>query len=203
MTRSASLVLASANSGKLAEFREMFAPLGINVRSQGDFGIQAAPEPHLTFIENALLKARHASRLSGLPALADDSGICVAALGGAPGVHSARFSELAGGAAGDAANNRLLIERLGASQDRSAYYYCVLVLVRALDDPQPLIADGRWSGEVVAIPRGQGGFGYDGHFFLPAQGRCVAELSRSEKNSLSHRGRALQNLVQQLREHAL
>ncbi len=178
----------------------MFAPLGIEVRSQGDFDIQAAPEPHITFIENALLKARHASRLSGLPALADDSGICVSALGGAPGVRSARFSELAGGASGDAANNRLLVDRLSGCQDRSAYYYCVLVLVRALDDPQPLIADGRWSGEVVAIPRGQGGFGYDAHFFLPALGRCAAELSRSEKNSLSHRGRALQSLVQQLQE---
>lgn len=197
-----SLVLASANEGKLAEFRALLAPLNILIRSQAEFGIHTPPEPHKTFIENALLKARHASRLSNLPALADDSGICVNALAGAPGVYSARFAELAGAGAGagDATNNRLLIERLRGCEDRSAYYYCVLVLVRDVDDPQPLIADATWSGQVVEDARGQGGFGYDAHFFLPALGRCVAELSATEKNSLSHRAQALRRLVLQLRE---
>ena len=197
------LVLASGNPGKLSEFQALLAPLGLRVRSQAEFGVAAPPEPHPTFLENALLKARHASAACGLPALADDSGICVNAFGGAPGVHSARFSAMAGGEAGDAANNRLLIERLRGSADRRAYYYCVLVLVRNVNDPQPLIADAIWNGQVIDEPRGQGGFGYDPHFYLPELGRSAAELSAQQKNSLSHRAQALAVLVAKLREQSL
>lgn len=195
--------MASGNPGKLAEFQTLLTPLGLRVRSQAEFGIAAPPEPHPTFLENALLKARHASAASGLPALADDSGICVHALGGAPGVHSARFSQLAGGEAGDAANNRLLIKSLRGIADRRADYYCVLVLVRSENDPQPLIADAIWSGEVIDLPRGNGGFGYDPHFYLPLQGCSAAELSAEQKNSLSHRAQALNVLVAKLREQWL
>ena len=197
------LIIASGNQGKLAEFQVLLSPLGLRVRSQAEFGIAAPPEPHPTFLENALLKARHASAATGLPALADDSGICVLALGGAPGVHSARFSQLAGGEAGDVANNRLLVERLGGIADRRAHYYCVLVLVRSEFDPQPLIADAIWSGEVIDMPRGHGGFGYDPHFYLPAHGCSAAELSARQKNSLSHRAQALNVLVAKLREQWL
>jgi XTP/dITP diphosphohydrolase len=195
------LVLASNNPGKLREFRQMLAPLGIEIVPQAEFGIPEAEEPHGTFVENALAKARHASRGSGLPAFADDSGICVAALGGAPGVQSARY---AGGEGGgregqDARNNRKLIEALAGRGDRRAHYYCVIVLVRHPDDPEPLIAEGRWHGEVIDAPRGAGGFGYDPHFLLPEIGRTAAELMPDEKNAVSHRGRAMAQLVAQLR----
>lgn len=174
----------------------MLAPIGFLARAQGEFNVPEAEEPHPTFVENALAKARHAARLTGLPALADDSGVCVNALGGAPGVYSARY---AGEPKSDARNNAKLIADLAAHADKSAYYYCVLVFVRHSDDPQPLIAEGRWDGEVVEQARGQGGFGYDPHFWLPPQQKTVAELSADEKNALSHRGQALRILVEKLR----
>jgi len=195
------LVLASNNPGKLREFRQMLAPLGIEVTPQAELGIPESDEPHGTFVENALAKARNASSRAGLPAFADDSGICVAALGGAPGVQSARY---AGGASGtreeqDARNNRKLIEALAGKGDRRAHYYCVIVLVRHADDPQPLIAEGRWQGEVIAAPRGADGFGYDPYFLLPGLGRTAAELMPDEKNAVSHRGQAMQRLVEMLK----
>ena len=190
------LVLASNNKGKLVEFSRLLAPLGFDVKPQGELDIPEADEPYASFVENALAKARHASRLSGRPALADDSGICVPALGGAPGVYSARY---AGEPKSDAANNDKLVSDLAAHSDKSAYYYCVLVFVRHADDPQPVIADGRWNGEVIAEPRGQGGFGYDPHFLLPALGKTAAELAADEKNLLSHRGQALRALIEKLK----
>ena len=189
------LVLASNNAGKLKEFGALLAPLGFEVHKQSDFNVPEAEEPHPTFVENALAKARHASKLTGLPALADDSGICANALGGAPGVLSARY---AGEPKSDARNNQRLIEDLGVHADKSAYYYCVLVFVRHADDPQPLIAEGRWDGEVVAEARGAGGFGYDPHFLLPALAKTAAELSAEEKNRVSHRGQALRELIRKL-----
>jgi XTP/dITP diphosphohydrolase len=190
------LVLASNNAGKLKEFGEMLAPVGFAVHAQDEFNVPEADEPHPTFVENALAKARHAARLTGLPALADDSGVCANALGGAPGVFSARY---AGEPKSDARNNQKLIADLAAHADKSAYYYCVLVFVRHADDPQPVIAEGRWDGEIMAEARGQGGFGYDPHFWLPAQGKTAAELSSADKNRLSHRGQALRLLVEKLR----
>ncbi len=189
------LVLASNNRGKLAEFSQLLAPLGFVLRAQGELGIDEAEEPHATFVENALTKARHAARASGLPSLADDSGICVPALGGAPGVLSARF---AGEPKSDAANNRKLVDTLAAHADKSAYYYCVLVYLRHADDPQPVIAEGRWNGQIIAEPRGNGGFGYDPHFLLPELGKTAAELSAEDKNRASHRGQALQALIRKL-----
>lgn len=189
------LVLASNNAGKLKEFGQLLAPLGFELHAQREFDVPEAEEPHPTFVENALAKARHAARLTGLPALADDSGVCVNALGGAPGVHSARY---AGEPKSDERNNRKLIEDLAAHADKSAYYYCVLVFVRHADDPQPLIAEGRWDGEIIAEARGEGGFGYDPYFLLPAAGKTVAELGADEKNRLSHRGQALRALVEKL-----
>ncbi len=194
MTRT--IVLASNNAGKLKEFNQLLAPVGFTLHAQGEFNVPEAEEPHPTFVENALAKARHASRLTGLPALADDSGICANALAGAPGVWSARY---AGEPKSDLSNNDRLVTELAAHADKSAYYYCVLVLVRHADDPQPLIAEGRWEGEVIADKRGAGGFGYDPHFWLPALDRTVAELSAEEKNRLSHRGQALRLLIEKLR----
>jgi XTP/dITP diphosphohydrolase len=190
------IVLASNNAGKLKEFYQILAPLGISVHAQGEFNVPEAEEPYGTFIENALTKARHAARLTGLPALADDSGVCVNALGGAPGVYSARF---AGEPKSDARNNQLLVEKLAAHSDHSAYYYCVLVYVRSENDPQPIIADGVWKGQIVAEARGAGGFGYDPHFWLPEQGCTAAELSAEQKNQMSHRGQALRALVEKLK----
>jgi len=190
-----SLVLASNNAGKLAEFAQLLAPLGFAIKSQRELDIPEAEEPFGTFVENALAKARHASKLSGLPALADDSGICVPVLGGVPGVQSARY---AGEPRSDAANNAKLVRDIAAHADKSAYYYCVLVMVRHADDPQPIIADGVWQGSLIEQPRGQGGFGYDPHFFLPSLGKTAAELSAEEKNSLSHRGQALRALINKL-----
>lgn len=194
MTRK--LILASNNAGKLREFDSLLAPLGFSLFPQAEFKVPEAEEPYLTFVENALGKARHAARLTGLPALADDSGICLNALGGAPGVFSARY---AGEPKSDQRNNEKLVADLAIHGDRSGYYYCVLVYVRHADDPQPVIADGRWNGELIATPRGQGGFGYDAHFLLPELGRTVAELDAAEKNALSHRGQALRALVEKLR----
>ncbi|MCZ7566708.1 MAG: RdgB/HAM1 family non-canonical purine NTP pyrophosphatase [Burkholderiales bacterium] len=191
------LVLASSNPGKLREFEALLAPLGIEVVPQSRLGVPEAEEPHLTFLENALAKARNASRHARLPALADDSGICAAALGGEPGVHSARF---AGGPRSDERNNARLVELLADKADRRAHYYCVIVLVRHADDPEPLIAEGRWHGEVADTPRGSGGFGYDPYFQVPELGLRAAELDPPTKNALSHRGKALRGLLALLRE---
>ena len=190
------LILASNNAGKLREFSEILGPIGFTLHPQGEFNVPEADEPHATFVENALEKARHASRLTGLPALADDSGVCVNAFGGAPGVWSARF---AGEPKSDARNNEKMIADLAAHDDKSAYYYCVLVYVRHPDDPQPVIADGRWNGEMIPTPRGSNGFGYDPYFYIPSLGKCAAELSPAEKNALSHRGQALRALVEKLK----
>ena len=221
------LVIASNNPGKLREFQAMLAPLGIEVLAQAQLGIEEAEEPHCTFIENALAKARHASRASGLPALADDSGICVTALGGAPGVLSARYAEECGcdtptanpndrgspryptssGAENsrelarrqaDARNNEKLLQIMQGVADRRAHYYCVLVLVRHAEDPQPLIAEGEWHGEIAQNECGEGGFGYDPLFWLPQLNKTSAELSRDEKARISHRALALQILLQRL-----
>jgi XTP/dITP diphosphohydrolase len=190
------LVLASNNAGKLKEFAQLLAPIGFELHPQGEFDVPEAEEPHATFVENALAKARHAARLTGLPALADDSGVGVVALGGAPGVYSARY---AGEPKSDARNNEKLIADLAQHDDKSAYYYCVLVYVRHADDPQPVIADGRWNGEIIDTPRGDGGFGYDPYFLLPGLGKTAAELSAQDKNAVSHRGQALRALVEKLR----
>jgi XTP/dITP diphosphohydrolase len=190
------LILASNNAGKLKEFSEILGPIGFTLHAQGEFNVPEAQEPFATFVENALEKARHASRLTGLPALADDSGVCVNAFGGKPGVWSARF---AGEPKSDARNNEKVIADLAAHADKSAYYYCVLVYVRHPDDPQPVIADGRWNGEMIPTPRGSGGFGYDPYFYIPSLGKCAAELSPAEKNALSHRGQALRALVEKLK----
>ena len=190
------LVLASNNAGKLKEFNELLSTVGFSVHAQGEFNVPEAEEPHHTFVENALAKARHAARLTGLPALADDSGVCVSALGNAPGVYSARY---AGEPKSDARNSEKLIADLAAHADKSAYYYCVLVFVRHADDPQPVIADGRWKGQIIDTPRGNGGFGYDPYFYIPALDKCVAELAPEEKNKLSHRGQALRALVEKLK----
>ena len=189
------LILASNNAGKLKEFAELLGPIGFELHPQGEFGVPEAEEPFGTFVENALAKARHASAQSGLPALADDSGVCVNALGGAPGVYSARF---AGEPKSDARNNEKLVADLAAHADKSAYYYCVLVYVRHADDPQPVIADGVWRGRIVDTPRGAGGFGYDPYFLVPEFDRTAAELAPQEKNAVSHRGQALRALVDKL-----
>jgi XTP/dITP diphosphohydrolase len=189
------LVLASNNAGKLREFRRLLEPLGVLVVPQAELGIAEADEPHVTFIENALAKARHASAQSALPALADDSGICVDALDGAPGVYSARY---AGEPKSDARNNEALVAALRSVADRRAHYYCVLVLVRHADDPQPIIAEGVWNGTIVDAPRGSGGFGYDPHFRDDTTGLTGAELPLETKNALSHRGKALRVLIGKL-----
>lgn len=227
------LVIASNNPGKLREFQAMLAPLGIEVLTQAQLGIGEAEEPHCTFIENALAKARHVSRASGLPALADDSGICVEALGGAPGVLSARYAgdkrgcdtllaepadcgssrnaaspqsqevsrELARRQS-DQRNNEKLLRDMQGVTDRRAHYYCVLVLVRHADDPQPLIAEGEWHGEIAHEERGDGGFGYDPMFWLPELGKMSAELSHDKKAQISHRALALKALLQRLHRAA-
>lgn len=191
------IVLASNNKGKLKEFNELLSTIGLTAHPQAEFDVPEAEEPFHTFVENALAKARHASRLTGLPALADDSGVCVNALGGAPGVYSARY---AGEPKSDARNSEKLIANLAAHVDKSAYYYCVLVFVRHADDPQPVIADGRWNGEIRPEARGEGGFGYDPYFLVPSLGKHVAELAPEEKNRLSHRGQALRALVEKLKQ---
>ena len=202
------VVIASNNPGKLRELSALLAPLGIDAAPQSDFAVPEAEEPHSTFLENALAKARHASRRSGLPALADDSGICVSALGGKPGVQSARFAGAAppgatpGREAQDARNNEKLIALLAGKDDRRAHYYCVVVLMRHAEDPEPIIAEGSWAGEIVAQPRGANGFGYDPHFFLPDLGRTAAELEQEQKNLISHRGKAMRLLLAKLKEGA-
>jgi XTP/dITP diphosphohydrolase len=190
------LVIASNNPGKLREFQFLLQPFGIEVLTQAQLGIAEAEEPHVTFIENALAKARHVARLSGLPALADDSGICVTALNGAPGVYSARY---AGEPKSDRRNNEKLLREMQGVKDRGAHYYCVLVLLHDADDPQPLIAEGEWHGEIAREERGDGGFGYDPLFWLPSLNRMSAELSSEEKHAISHRGKALRALLDKLR----
>ena len=189
------LVLASNNAKKLKELGELLDPLGIQLIPQGQLNIPEAEEPFLTFLENALAKARHASRLSGLPALADDSGLCVRALGGEPGVLSARY---AGEPKSDARNNKQLLAALADHTDRAAHFVSVLVLVRHADDPQPIIAEGNWHGEILTEARGHDGFGYDPLFWVPAAGKSAAEMAPEEKNACSHRGIAIQKLLTQL-----
>ncbi|MDL2059163.1 RdgB/HAM1 family non-canonical purine NTP pyrophosphatase [Mesosutterella sp. AGMB02718] len=191
------IVLASDNPGKIREFNELLAPRGIQVVAQGSLGVSPADEPFGTFLENCLAKARNAARQTGLPALADDSGICVDALDGAPGVHSARF---AGEPKSDRRNNELLISRLEGRGNRSAHYVCVLVALKKPDDPDPLVASGCWAGEIVDEPRGSNGFGYDPYFFLKSEGKTAAELSDEEKNARSHRGQAMRMMSALMKE---
>jgi len=191
------LVIASGNAGKLREIARILAPLGIEAVPQSEFNVPDCPEPHVTFVENCLAKARHASAHSGLPALADDSGICVEALGGAPGVQSARY---AGEPKSDASNNDKLIADLVNETNRRAHYTCVMVYVRHPDDPEPVIAEGRWYGEIIDTPRGENGFGYDPYFLVPGFDKTGAELDEDTKNSISHRGQALRDLVDKLKQ---
>lgn len=193
------LVIASNNAGKLSEIRHLLVPLGIEVLPQSQFKVSEVDEPHCTFIENAIVKARHACEQTGLPSLADDSGICVNALNGQPGVLSARYS---GEPKSDERNNLKLIDALRSQADRRAHYYCVMVLLRHAEDPQPIIADGSWHGEIVPDKRGDGGFGYDPHFYLPDLGKTAAELPMEQKNRISHRGQALARLLSRLTANA-
>ena len=194
------LVLASNNAKKLKELQALFEPLGIELVTQGSLGIPEAEEPFHTFVENALTKARHAAKASGLPALADDSGLAVEALGGMPGVLSARYATLFGREKSDAENNRVLLEKLDGVEDRRARFVCALVAVRSADDPEPLIALGRWQGEILRAEEGEGGFGYDPLLFIPELGQSVAALGAETKNRLSHRALASQDLQRQMRE---
>ncbi len=194
------LVLASNNAKKLKELQALFEPLGIELVTQGSLGIPEAEEPFHTFVENALTKARHAAKASGLPALADDSGLAVEALGGMPGVLSARYATLFGREKSDAENNRVLLEKLEGIEDRRARFVCALVAVRSADDPEPLIAMGRWHGEILHAQEGEGGFGYDPLMFIPELGKSVAALGAETKNRLSHRALASQDLLRQMRE---
>lgn len=198
MSAANTLVLASGNSGKLREFNQLLSPLGFDVRPQADFGVIDVEETGLTFVENALLKAREASLISGLPALSDDSGLEVDALNGAPGIYSARYG---GEPKSDQKNNDTLLAALSdcVEGQRSGRYWCVLVYLRHPKDPVPVIVQRSWEGEILAHPRGQEGFGYDPLFWLPDQGMSVAELPSETKNRLSHRGRALQGLVELLK----
>jgi len=189
------IVIATGNAGKLREIQQLLSPLAIEVLPQSDFNIPEADEPYFTFIENALAKARHTSLHSGLPVLADDSGICVDALQGAPGVYSARF---AGEPKSDARNNEKLLQALAGERNRQAHYYCAMVLVRNPEDPQPLLAQGVWRGEILQAPRGNGGFGYDPLFLDPTSGKTGAELPLETKNAISHRGQALRDMLQQI-----
>lgn len=213
-------VLASGNKGKLKEFSELFAPLGIAWVAQGDLGVSEAEEPFGTFIENALAKARHASRQTGLPALADDSGLCVPALMGAPGVKSARYATLFGREKSDANNNACLIEQLNqqisdpsrgqsktggegspsSPDSRRAYFVCAMVWVAHADDPTPTVAQKMWFGEVVDTPAGQHGFGYDPHFWVPEFQQTAAQMPRELKNRISHRAQATRALLAELQE---
>ena len=190
------IVLASNNAGKLREFQALLAPLDFEVIPQGGLGIPSCEEPFDTFVENALAKARHASAASGLPALADDSGICVDALDGAPGVYSARY---AGEPSSDKANNQKLIAALQGEPNRAAHYVCALVFVNHADDPKPLIVQTEWHGLIQEEPAGNNGFGYDPYFFLPNQNMTAAQLDPMQKNAISHRGQALRELIAQLR----
>lgn len=199
MTWAPHWVLATSNRGKVVELEQLLSEAGLPIRvsAQSELGVAAPPETAATFVENALQKARHAARATGLPALADDSGLVVAALGGAPGVRSARY---AGEQADDGANIAKLLGQLASHpRERAARFHCVLVALERADDPAPLIASGSWTGEIAGSPSGSGGFGYDPIFFDPRLGKTAAELSRSEKNRVSHRGAALRELVELLK----
>jgi len=208
MTRRLRLILASNNAGKLAELQALFAPLPLDLVAQPSLGLAEAEEPHLTFIENALAKARHVAQATGQAALADDSGLCVDALGGAPGVISAHYAPLVAPEPDrealrrrqDAANNALLLQRLDGQATWRASFVCTLVALRSADDPQPLVATGRWQGEILTAPRGSGGFGYDPLLYIPALGATVAELPRELKNAHSHRALACRQMLQLMRE---
>lgn len=189
------IVIASNNAGKLREIGRILEPMGLEAMPQAAFGVPECPEPHVTFVENCIAKARHAAAHTGLPALADDSGICVDALNGAPGVYSARY---AGEPKSDERNNQKLIAALQGQANRKAHYYCVMVYVRYADDPTPIIAEGAWHGEIIDEPRGTGGFGYDPYFLVPAFGQTGAEMSMEAKNGISHRGQALRALAEKL-----
>jgi XTP/dITP diphosphohydrolase len=192
MTEGREVVLASSNPGKIREFDALLSPLGWKVIAQNDLGIEGSDEPHRTFVENALVKARHVAQRSGRPALADDSGLCVPSLQGAPGVDSAHYS---GPQRQDQDNNQALLRALSGSTERRAFYYCVLVWVMHGADPTPCIAEGRWFGEILDAPRGAGGFGYDSLFWVPECGKTAAQMTLAEKNAQSHRARAWQSLL--------
>ena len=191
------LVLASNNPGKLREFNAMFSEKAIHIVGQGSMGVRACEEPYHTFLENALAKARNAARASGLPALADDSGITANALNGEPGVFSARY---AGADCDDKANNAKLVAALKDKTDKRTHYTCVLVALRYADDPEPIVVEAYWNGEIVSEPRGTGGFGYDPYFYLPEFGKTAAELTAEEKNAVSHRGKALRAMLKAIGE---
>jgi XTP/dITP diphosphohydrolase len=193
-----SIVLASGNAGKIKEFAALFQPYGISLIPQASLNISDAPEPHPSFVENALTKARHASALSGLPSIADDSGLCVLALGGAPGILSARYAQTTQGERSDLANNQKLVRELANITDRKAWYVAVLVFLKHAEDPQPLIAEASWYGEIIDAPRGTHGFGYDPYFFIPEQGCTVAQLDPTLKNRIGHRGQAMQLLFSKM-----
>ena len=197
------IVLASNNAGKLAELQAMLAPLGIGLLRQSELGIGEAPEPYRTFVENALVKARHAAAASGLPALADDAGLCVDAFGGQPGVDTAYYATRFGYAKGDANNVRALLEQMQGIEQRRAALVSTLVALRSADDPEPLIAVGRVVGEIVREPRGSGGFGFDPVMFIPALGQTFAELPTEVKNAHSHRGQAARAMVALIQERWL
>lgn len=190
------LIVATGNLGKLREFRQILAPLGFEAVPQSEYNVPEAEEPHLTFLENALEKARQASRFAGLPAMADDSGICVDALGGEPGIHSARY---AGGPRSDERNNLKLLDALKGCDKRSAHYHCVIVYLRHAEDPEPIVAEGRWDGLILGSPRGEGGFGYDPLFFDPVLEKTGAELDHEIKNRVSHRAKAMKDLMEKLK----
>lgn len=194
------IVLASNNPGKLKEFRQLFSDYGLKVVPQNELDIPDTPEPYCTFVENALTKARHASRMSGLPAIADDSGLCVDALNGQPGVYSARY---AGEPRSDEGNNALLIRTMAGQECRTAHYYCCLVFVRSADDPRPVIVDGDLQGIIRDTPAGSNGFGYDPYFYIPELGKTAAEMTLEEKNRYSHRARALGRMIDALKSSGL
>jgi len=194
------VVLASGNRGKLQELNDLLSGLGIALRSQADYDVIEAEETGLSFIENAILKARNAARQSGCPALADDSGLCVDALGGAPGIYSARY---AGSDANDANNNAKLLSELAGNTQRGAHFHCALAFVRHADDPAPIVCEGLWQGSILEQARGDNGFGYDPLFLIPALGLCSAELNKADKNKISHRALALQQLVPRLQAEYL
>jgi len=194
------LVLASNNPGKIREFKDLFAGIGIELIPQAEFNVPEIDEPYFTFIENALHKARHCSKYTGLPALADDSGICVNALNGGPGVFSARY---AGVPKSDLNNNLKLVKELKPFTNKSAYFYCLLIVVRSHSDPQPIVADGIIKGEIIDTPRGSNGFGYNPIFYIPELGQTMAEISSDTKNQISHRAIAIKNLMAKLTEDVL
>jgi len=196
MTFPQKIVLASGNQGKVREFTSLFADYGVDVIAQKELGVEDVPETGTTFVENAIIKARHAAEITGLPAIADDSGLVVDALGGAPGIYSARF---AGDNANDSNNIDKLLSELASSENRKAHFFCTLVFMRHAGDPVPLVSQGKWQGEIVNARQGNGGFGYDPIFHVPSHDCTAAELEKTEKNRISHRGKALAILLESMR----